>query len=523
MESIIVKKILENIKEYPDHHALWIDDCCYTYQELFDCAASLANLFLGISNKNSHCAIFSDRNIFAYQSILALLFSGKAYVPLNPNFPMERNLRVMNEASYEMICVDVKEDLAVNFLEKLSPMIVCVFRKELYSHLVKTVTKHKYIHWKASDYEKIEMNAISVSQTDFAYLMFTSGSTGQPKGIAIKHSNLSQYVNSICELYKPSVNDRFSQLCELTFDLSVHEIFICWAAGAALYVVPDSYILGISKFIKKHAITHWTSVPSNITLLNQLKQLDSNSFPSLKVSFFCGEALLHTQAKQWKIVAPNSDIANLYGPTEATVTFTYFNWHPNLDRVGVPIGLPLPNQQCSLIDLHGQLVKEGEIGELCLAGNQVIESYWNNPLKSEKSFKKFPWDEADNLWYLTGDLARWDKDHGYIYHGRIDDQWQIRGYRVEKQEIENELKKLVMNDGIAIVPLDNQEGHIEGIAAFINEEINPDILLKLARESLPNPMVPKKIISLLSLPQNASGKIDYSLLKKMLQHHESFT
>lgn len=517
MKSIIVQKILENVKAYPNNNALWVDKRYYTYQELFDRSASLACLFQTISHSNSFCAVLSDKNIFAFQAILGLMFSGKAYVPLNPQFPIERNIKVLEEGDYEFVCVDVKQELAEQILTRLKPTKICLSKKELYHHLSKTIPKHTYLLWDESIYPKLNSDHISVHQDDYAYLMFTSGSTGQPKGIAIKHKNLSQYISSLCELYKPTNEDRFSQLSELTFDLSVHEMFICWMAGASLHVVPESYILGIKNFIQKHEITHWTAVPSNISLLHQLKQLEPNNFPSIKLSYLCGESFLQSQAKQWRLACPNTKIANLYGPTETTVGFTYFDWHQEITELsGVPIGTPLPGQTCALIDSNENLVKPGELGELCLAGSQVVEQYWNNPEKTLSSFKQFPWDDHNQLWYRTGDLATWDDRYGYIYHGRIDDQWQIRGYRVEKLEIENELRKIAQHDAVAIVPLESDEGLIIGVIAFTNEEIDTENLLKNARKLLPSHMVPKQIYQLNALPQNLNGKIDYPILKKTL-------
>lgn len=509
--SLIIQ-FYKNACKHPNHPALWVDNIFYSYRELFDRANQLSELMLQISSKPTICAILSDRNIATYQTILASLMSNHAYLPLLPDLPAPRNIDMIKIAKPKILAIDTNHQENVKtILTTINSLDVIIFKDALLKLLVSKFPKHRYHLWQPQPgcHQKALTHSPKINSNSYCYLLFTSGTTGIPKGILITNNNLSAYLTSISSIYQPSFQDRFSHHIELTFDLAAHEMFVCWYAGGTLYVAPNHYLLGIAQFIQKHQITYWISVPSTITLLQQLGCLKANTLPTLKHSFFCGEPLFQSQAKTWQIAAPNSSIINLYGPTEATIAFTHFSWSLNQSDQQpaiVPIGKPLPNQTCVL---------SPKTSELCLSGTQVSTGYLNDQKTTKRKFKTSRHNQTTRVWYRSGDLATWDNRFGYLYLGRIDDQWQIRGQRIEKLEIENQWRKITNCDVLAISPIKNTAGFIENILLFICQDLDYDTLLKKARLTLPEIMIPKRIIKLDFLPTNSSGKIDYQQLDQI--------
>ena len=515
MQSELINKMQQAVVQHASRPAIWVNGVSYTYQHFFARVYGLANKLMALSTENDCCAILCDKNIHTYQAILAALFAGKCYVPMMSNSPLLRNVDILLESKAKTICIDSQNvDLIVSLLEKIPPACVIIFDPSMLESVQERVSCHQYVlHCDKAD---ATLSSSSLPQhDDNAYLLFTSGSTGKPKGICVSHGNLLAYIDAFLSHYSPDYTDKLTQFCELTFDISAHEMFISWVTGACLYVIPGSYMLGVADFIRQHKISYFLTVPSTVGLLKQLDGLGENSFPNLKYSFFCGEVFIHAQAVQWHLAAPNSKIVNLYGPTEATVAVSHFQWQPDwggTGYVGVPIGWPMRALRMRLVDKHGEPVVDGVVGELCLSGPQVVAGYFNNSAKTRAAFCRFAWDESGALWYKTGDLARFDADVGFQCLGRLDDQWQIGGYRVEKSEIEYHLKQIIGHNNIAVVAIRNEQNTITHLAAFVVGELDVSYVKRMSRKRLPDYMIPKKIISLDALPLNQNGKINYPML-----------
>jgi amino acid adenylation domain-containing protein len=362
-----------------------------------------------------------------------------------------------------------------------------------------------------------------VSPDAIAYLLFTSGSTGEPKGVPISHANVRAYIRHICDRFQVNEHDRFSQMFDLTFDLSVHDMFVCWERGACLYSVPETSLMAPAKFVKDHCLTMWFSVPSAIGLMAKMGMLKPRVFPSLRVSLFCGEPLPSVYASAWQEAAPNSVIENLYGPTETTIAITSYRWDPESSPSAcvngiVPIGWVFDGQQACVIDHERNPVPIGERGELCLSGSQVTRGYWENPRKTAEQLVRLR-SFGERVWYRTGDLVRQDQSGCFYYLGRIDHQVKIRGYRVELQEVEFVLRKASGSGQVAAVAWPVREGIAEGIVAFIGGRLQCDAnaIVRYCREALPDYMVPRQIHVLDALPLNENGKLDRFKLIKMLE------
>jgi amino acid adenylation domain-containing protein len=344
-------------------------------------------------------------------------------------------------------------------------------------------------------------------------LLFTSGSTGEPKGVAVSQQNVRSYVEYASERYQVNEHDRCSQSFDLSFDLSAHDMFVSWERGACLCVIPESSAMAPAKFIKDQQLTMWFSVPSVVGVMSKLGMLKPGVFPSLRCSLFCGEPLPISYAQAWATAAPNSIVENVYGPTETTIAITHYRWErtapPECATGIVPIGWPFDGQRACVIDSERRPVPPGERGELCLAGSQVTAGYWNNPTKTAEQFVTLP-EMGDGLWYRTGDLARQDADGCFHYLGRIDHQVKIRGYRVELQEVEGALRGATGAEQVIAVAWPIRDGIADGIVAFMCGGRERDVrrILQACRETLPDYMIPSALHFVDELPLNIHAKVD---------------
>jgi non-ribosomal peptide synthetase component F len=331
------------------------------------------------------------------------------------------------------------------------------------------------------------------------------------------------YLRSVGARYAPSPEDRCTQLFDLTFDLSVHDMFLCWGAGATLFRVPDNARFAPREFVRRHALTMWFSVPSTAAMMLGLRALRPGDFPSLRLSLFCGEALPKRLAVAWASAAPNAVIENLYGPTEATIALTGFRLPRDTKAMDalpeiVPIGAPLPAQDARLVDAFGQEVADGEDGEICLAGSQVTDGYWLRPDLTSQRFVRFGWDMADRVWYRTGDRARRMQEHGLVFLGRLDRQVKIAGHRVELQEVEAVLHHAANANAAAIAWPLGPDGLARGIVGFVGQTTRPiDDVLYACRQALPPYAMPSAIHRVDDWPLNSSGKTDHARLRDMME------
>ncbi len=524
--NLLIGGFLSAARKYPNSNALWVDEQVYTYAELLLRAAKISRT-LGREVKHpeqQRCAILGDRSVTVYAAVLGSLLAGMSYVPLNLKFPAQRNLRMLELSSSTSIVVDQRSmEAAKEILQAFpDPLVVLMPEADSLPAWAASASQHTYILKRQLAHVDTANLSLPNQANPVAYVLFTSGSTGLPKGVAVTNQNACTYVENIRARYQPGPGDRFTQFFDLTFDLSVHDIFVCLSSGACLYSIPGRLMMMPLKFVQQHELTHWFSVPSLAACLKRYNALRPNTLPCLKYSLFCGEALATTLAQDWLTVAPNAILENLYGPTEATIAFTVYSYQPHDQRLAsmpvVPIGRPLPGQEVVILDQHFAPVTDGEIGELYLGGTQVAQGYWeNNELTRQRFLTLHIEGKQAQRWYRTGDLASYDAETGLLYAGRIDNQIKIRGYRVEVQEVEAVIRRLGGTDLVAVVPWPMAEdGSVQGLLAYgCGFTLSSLDILKACTQHLPAYMVPQDLIELRQMPFNSNGKIDYPALKKL--------
>lgn len=518
---------MASVARVPDRPALVAAGRMLSYAELAAVAASLART-LGRHDPApdvGRAALLAYRSVAAYAGVLGILLAGKAYVPLNPRFPTERTRAMLEAADTRVLVVDRRSaDAAFRVLATVDrPMLVLMPEHEAPPTGLPRSSRHRIVCRDEFEAGDGPPPAPAAASEDGAYLLFTSGSTGRPKGVLVTHANATTYVRNVRSLFTPTERDRFSQAFDLTFDLSVHDLFVCWSVGACLCVVPEEALIGPASFIRDQGITCWFSVPSTVAFMHRFGMLEPGSLPSVRSSLFCGEALPGSLAAAWKAAAPDGVLLNLYGPTEATVAITAAPWRsPEDDGPGgvAAIGRPFPGQRVAVVDDALRPVPPGDIGELCLAGPQLAPGYWRDPVLTAERFVALPGETGpDNRWYRTGDLASWRADLGLVFHGRSDHQIKIRGHRVEIGEVEDALRAAAGSSQAAAVgwPRDPTGGTL-GIVAFVaGTASDPAAILSACRARLPDYMLPAAIHVLDALPLNVNGKVDRAALVRRLE------
>ncbi|MGI9201340.1 MAG: non-ribosomal peptide synthetase [Woeseiaceae bacterium] len=493
-------RILAVAHEHPDRVALVIDSETWTYAELLAAVQGIAKSF-PIEEANGRqpiTAVMAQRHISSYAGILAARLAGHAYVPLNVNHPCQRNATILRTSGAQrVICGTRAAETLANILDTADmtaddiDRINCGDRQSDYD----TVTTEQW--------RKASPRDSSVS--DLAYILFTSGSTGNPKGVPIQNAQLEAYLAAAGPLVDPQTDDRFSQTFDLTFDLSVHDLFVCWENGATL-VVPSAKELRMpAAFINEQRISCWFSVPSLAYQMRLQEDLTAGAFPGLRHSIFCGEALPTLVAREWAKAAPNSVVENWYGPTEATIACSRFAiTSAPIDDDTVPIGVAFSGMELLIQD-----------EELLLAGAQLATGYLNDAEKTAASFVTLADGKAA---YRTGDRAALGADGNMRFLGRVDNQVKVRGYRIELGEIEAALRQASAGlNSVALAWPGGAEIATTIVAALETNAADTAAFKKALKAVLPEYMVPSMIFCVPEFPKNASGKMDRKALAEMLQ------
>ena len=503
---------------HPGRPALWTGGREYTYEELASLAGGVRDALAG--DGGGAVCVVADRGLASYAGVLGALLAGRPYIPLNPDLPSER-LALMARATRATSVVTGTASAPV-VAELLSAsglaLRVVALAKEapgVRGEIDAPVTE-------ASPYVGADLSAPDVDADATAYVIFTSGSTGTPKGVPVSHRNVGAFVEHYRAAYDFGPDDRFSQVADLSFDNSVHDLFVCWAHGACLCVVPREALALPGRFLREQSVTAWYSVPSVAAGMLRMRALKPGAFPSLRVSLFAGEALPVHVAQAWAAATPNGVVECLYGPTETTVTVTRYPWDPerspSVARRGIsPLGRPFPGHQVRIIPAE---TAEGEetapgVGELWISGPQVTSGYLNDPERTAASYVRDP---DGTAWYRSGDLV--EEGEGGMLHfvGRVDHQVKIQGYRIELQEIDHVVAQAAGAPAAASVAWPLRDGRPQGVVSFVEGEEPASVaaLLAACRERLPAYMVPDRVVFVEELPRNANAKIDRRRLVEAL-------
>jgi amino acid adenylation domain-containing protein len=518
--NILAGRFLESAERHSERPALRVVGKTFSYSQLRLFAEKIAGMIHEAQTADPPLAgLLADKSLTAYAGVLGILLSSKGYVPLNKRLPVARTLSMIKMARLKTIVVG-KE--CYQYFEQLRPLLPEGMNIILADENYKPGTSHdderiRFIT-PGSSFKNHPVHLTSVPSS-VAYLLFTSGSTGEPKGVPVSNGNVSAYLDFMAEAYDFRPEDCFSQTFDLTFDLSVHDLFVCWSAGACLCVPVDNSSLGMLAFLKEQKPTVWFSVPSMAVMMSKMRLLRQGAFESLRYSFFCGEALHTETATAWAAAAPNSKVINLYGPTEATIAISRYHWNRGDGKTKsmngiVSIGIIFSTQQYILLDDDLKPVPEGGKGELCLSGSQVVKEYLDDKVQTNVSFIE-PAD-IEGRWYKTGDLVIQDDEGDLFFLGRKDAEVKISGYRVNLLEIDYLLKEL-SGGSTGVTVFHELSGKLISFISGKNTDLEAG-LLERCRQRLPWYMVPERIIFVDEFPLNPNGKVDKQALTDNYVH-----
>jgi amino acid adenylation domain-containing protein len=495
-QTSLASGFLRSAERVPHAHAVDEAGAVTTYEALRRQAFGIAGALVRAEPDNGSglTAVLGERKAETFAAILGALLQGDGYVPLNPRYPPSRNRELVERSGCRKLVVS--KDCRTAAEEMMAGM---------------ASPPRLVVAADATDAEPIRKPADPAGH-DLAYVLFTSGSTGRPKGVPVSHANVRAFLDAVATRYDLGARDRFSQLFDLTFDLSVFDLFAAWDHGACVCTPGERHRLDPSDLVRDGELTVWFSVPSVAALMGRFGALKPDAFPTLRLSLFCGEALPAALADAWAIAAPNSAVENLYGPTEATVACTVHRWAPNSAPGAnglVPIGRPFGETTVAVVDENLHTVPTGEPGQLLLGGAQVVSGYLDDEEASARAFVV----SNGVSGYLTGDRVMEPAQGAPLeYLGRFDSQIKVLGHRVELGEVEAVIREEAGADAVA-VGWPRTETGAAGIVAFVADDTLDTVELRRALMArLPNYMVPRELRTLAELPLNANGKRDRNVL-----------
>jgi len=473
---------------HPHQIAIIDGDEQITYQELSQKSDQLASILeeLRIVN-NPVLGICTFHSIETVVGIIAIIKAGAAYVPIDPELPKNRMKYMLKESGVEILLTNIKTMQKCDYLKKII-----------------------FLDHNSLDKTKPLNSRYTIKTDDLAYILFTSGTTGMPKGVLISHKMLYNYIRWAKEHYVERCHEIMPLYSSLSFDLTVTSLFLPLVSGGIIRIYrSDANQHAVEKILEGNQCTIMKLTPSHLRLLCNLDK-ENSSLRSLIVG---GEILTVDLAQQaYEKLGKNIDIYNEYGPTEATVgCMTYhFNIDKDKDKI-VPCGIPIANMRIYLLDSDRNMLPMGCEGEIYIAGVGVSNGYLNCPQETAKLFiKDTRWD--GEVLYKTGDRGIFTSYNGISCLGRIDNQVKINGYRVELQEIEKQLCKI---DGIsqAVVVLRHINGAAILCAYYVSEESYKESDIKFfLKKQLPTYMIPTVFQRLDKIPLTINGKIDARML-----------
>ena len=478
---------------YPDREAYEDEKKLLTFAQTRDLARAVGTaLQEKIRSDKKPVVVYLDKSVECIVSFFGAVYSGNFYCPLDTEMPLERVKIIMQVLQPAAVITDLAHRNTAREFSGDAELL-------LYEELILTRPSETILAGIQN----------GITELDPLYVLFTSGSTGVPKGVLLNHRVVVNYMEWLSKTFDLSCEDVFGNQAPFYFDVSIHDIYGAAYFGAKAVIIPR-YMFGFPArligYLNEKKISTFLWVPSAMGIIARLKAFRAVKPEYLRHAMFAGEVFPRKQLDYWKENLPDVIYANLYGPTETYVCTAYVMTGEEEEGVPLPIGKPVSSTQALILDEEGRPVPEGEIGELCIRGSCLALGYYNNPERTASSFVQNPLHSLypDRI-YHTGDLVRLDGNGDLIYISRKDFQIKHMGYRIELGEIENAVRNV---PGIEDCACTYRTERQRIVLYYEGKEYPQNELLEAIGKRLPEYMIPGQIVYMESLPRNLNGKID---------------
>lgn len=489
-EKTVIQLFEEQVLKTPDNIAVVYENKQFTYREVNEKANALTKVLMEKGTKPQQIiGLYASRSIETILAIIAILKAGGVYLPMDTEYPKERIEYMLKDCNIDILLLDqsMKEDVEFGGTK------IDLKEKEIFCG-------------KYSNFENLN------KATDVAYIMYTSGSTGVPKGVMIEHRSITRLVKNM-NYVSIEENDGILQAGAVAFDASTFEIWGSFLNGATLYLIKKEILLSAKK-LRKYLENNKANISFFTTaLFNQLSEEDPKVFKTFKYLMVGGDAVSPKHMMEVKRNCEGVCLIDGYGPTENTTFSTCFHILEEFQR-NIPIGKPISNSTAYILDKNNKLQPIGVPGELCVGGDGLARGYLNRAELTAEKFIENPFAVGEKI-YKTGDLARWLPDGNIEFLGRMDKQIKMRGFRIEIDEIEKQLSSHEsVGEAVITVNMDSSDNKYLCAYFTAKEPLATSDIRKYLLQKLPSYMIPTYFVQLQSIPLTTNGKVDKKALPK---------
>jgi D-alanine--poly(phosphoribitol) ligase subunit 1 len=505
MQFNVMEYLEHTVRRVPDKLAYANDEFGLTFQEVYRQSRAIGTFLSKHDLQKQPVVVFMNRSPKAIAAYYGVIYSGNFYVPLDDEMPRTRIETIVRKVNPRAIICDESTKETIDAID---------FQGNV--HLFDDLTQGPV------DDEALTRIRHSALDTDPLYIVFTSGSTGVPKGVIASHRSVIDYIENLSDVLAFGEDTIFGNQTPLYLDACFKELFPTLKFGATTYIIPKSlfmFPLKLVEFLNEYRINTVCWVVSALTMISSFKVLDKLVPQFLHTVAFGSEVFPVKQFNLWRSALPNAKFVNLYGPTEATGMSCYYKVERAFEEHEIlPIGKPFRNTEIFLLDSDDREAAPGEAGEICIRGTCLALGYYEDFAKTNEVFVQNPLNARyPELIYRTGDLGKYNEHGELMFVSRKDHQIKHMGYRIELGEIEANVSRLEGIKSACCV----YDKTTEKIVLFFVGETDARSILKELKQLLPKYMIPNRIEPLDAMPLTTNGKIDRVYLKEACVKKES--